>query len=119
MSETVYRGRLPWSDEEIVISYRDAANREAQIGILAELNACTTDRIESILRAAGYDLKTTVRIVHKGKRGRWTPEETERLLELRAEGREWREIARLMGRSMQSCVSHENYLRSIKRTKTG
>lgn len=46
------RSRLPYEDE-IVSAYRQAANREAQIRILADLNVCTEERIRDILREAG------------------------------------------------------------------
>lgn len=46
------RSRLPYEDE-IVSAYRQAANPAAQIRILADLNACTEERIRSILVEAG------------------------------------------------------------------
>lgn len=47
---------LPMSKGEIVASYRQAAKPAEQIGILAELNACTVDEIRSILVQLGVDL---------------------------------------------------------------
>lgn len=47
---------LPMSAGEIVRSYKQAAKPEEQIGILAELNACTVDEIRSILVQLGVDL---------------------------------------------------------------
>lgn len=41
--------RLPMTDGEIQTSYRDAKYKRQQIRILAELNACSTDRIKTIL----------------------------------------------------------------------
>lgn len=52
------RGRLPYEDE-IVSSYRQAANRRAQIKVLADLNACTEERIREFLKAAGEELPET------------------------------------------------------------
>lgn len=47
---------LPMSESEIVASYRQAAKPAAQITVLADLNACTKERIEEILREAGEPL---------------------------------------------------------------
>ena len=47
---------LPMSKSEIVASYRQAAKPAAQITVLADLNACSKDRIEEILREAGEPL---------------------------------------------------------------
>lgn len=44
---------LPMSEGEIVASYRQAAKPAAQITVLADLNACSKERIEEILREAG------------------------------------------------------------------
>ena len=42
-----------WTDEEIIRSYRTAANPKKQIGILAELNACDPSVIRAVLQRAG------------------------------------------------------------------
>ena len=47
---------LPMSEGEIVASYRQAAKPAAQITVLADLNACSKERIEEILREAGESL---------------------------------------------------------------
>lgn len=47
---------LPMSASEIVASYRQAAKPAAQITVLADLNACSKERIEEILREAGEPL---------------------------------------------------------------
>lgn len=47
---------LPMSEGEIVASYRQAAKPAAQITVLADLNACSKERIEDILREAGEPL---------------------------------------------------------------
>ena len=41
--------KLPMTDVEIQTFYRDARDKKKQIKILAELNACSTDRIKKIL----------------------------------------------------------------------
>ena len=47
---------LPMSEGEIVLSYRQAAKPAAQITVLADLNACSKECIEEILREAGEPL---------------------------------------------------------------
>ena len=44
------------SESEIVASYRQAAKPAAQITVLADLNVCSKERIEEILREAGEPL---------------------------------------------------------------
>lgn len=44
------------SHGEIVLSYKRAQSRSAQIGILADLNECSKKEIENILLAAGQEL---------------------------------------------------------------
>lgn len=60
MAETCERSKkinagktLAWTTEEIVRHYRGAKDREAMIGILADLNNVSIARIKSVLRSAG------------------------------------------------------------------
>ncbi len=48
---------MQMSNEEIVRSYRDAKNKAKQLGILAELNACDTQKIKDILIGSGMDYR--------------------------------------------------------------
>ncbi len=45
------------SKDEIVVRYRQAKEPAKQIGILADLNACTKEEIAEVLREAGFKLK--------------------------------------------------------------
>ena len=47
---------LPYSDNEILILYKDAADKESQIKILAELNVCDEETIQKVLIRAGLDI---------------------------------------------------------------
>lgn len=49
--------------DEIKISYRDALNKQKQVPILAQLNACSTEKINGIL---GIDEDTTSHYRKKG-----------------------------------------------------
>ena len=64
---------------EIRTSYRQAANPTAQIGILAQLYACTTNDIRGVLRLDPLPPKPKT-LLH------WTAEMTDQLLVL-ADGR--------------------------------
>lgn len=55
------------SDEEIIMRYREAKDKRAQVNILAELNACDPDEIVSILRMSGMDHRYLPRAPRKNK----------------------------------------------------
>lgn len=44
--------KYPMTVDEIVTSYRQARNRQTQIGVLADLNVCTRKEIRELLDAA-------------------------------------------------------------------
>lgn len=46
---------MQMSNEEIVRSYREAKSKSKQLKILAELNACDTQKIKDILIGSGMD----------------------------------------------------------------
>lgn len=45
--------KYPMTVDEIVTSYRQAGNRQTQIGVLADLNVCTRKEIKDLLAEAG------------------------------------------------------------------
>jgi hypothetical protein len=45
-----------WTEDEIVRSYKEAMNPIRQIGVLADLNACTQAQICGVLKRAGLKL---------------------------------------------------------------
>ena len=47
------RSEMAWTDEEIVTHYRQAANQYAIIGILADLNDVSRERICTVLKRNG------------------------------------------------------------------
>jgi hypothetical protein len=47
-----------WSSEEIVEHYNRAADKYRIIEILADLNACSKERIRAVLKKAGIDAPT-------------------------------------------------------------
>ena len=61
------------TEKEIVTSFRQAKNRERQVAILAQLNACTTGDIVEVLLKNGFTPKDIPGRYHKGgKRARKT-----------------------------------------------
>lgn len=59
---------MEMSEEEIVKSYKEAAYKGSQIGILADLNGCNPSEIHAILEKHGIDITKPEN--KKTKRGR-------------------------------------------------
>ena len=53
---------MQMTNEEIVRSYKEAKHKKEQVGILAELNACTRSQIIEILRAGGIENYALARV---------------------------------------------------------
>ena len=87
MTESI---KLLMSAQEIKTSYMQAANRKAQIGVLADLNACSKQDIKDILKAIGAP-------VDDEKYHKWTTLEDARLKELLEAGCSQKEIGEQMG----------------------
>jgi len=87
---------FPWSEDEIISSYRTALDKKEQIQILADLNVCTTQDIEALLRAKGVDLPVSAPAPRTTK---WTVQEEDQLRKLAGEGKTAVEIAGLVGRT--------------------
>lgn len=89
--------------------WRDCADREAQLNIFRDM---TGETYTAILTALGEDPaqfpKFTTRKVYR----KWTPEEDERLLQMRRDDVDCERIAELMGRGLQSIYSRLKKLRS-------
>ena len=60
---------LQMAEADIVASYRQAANPGGQIGILADLNLCSKERILEILRAAGEELPAKKKRAGRPRKG--------------------------------------------------
>lgn len=55
------------SDDEIIIRYKEAKDKRAQVNILADLNACDPDEIVGVLRRSGMDHRFLPRAPRKNK----------------------------------------------------
>lgn len=87
---------FPWPEDEIVASYQSALDKKAQIQILADLNVCTKQDIEDLLRSHGVELPESKPVPRAAK---WTVQEEDQLRKLAGEGKTSKEIAELMDRT--------------------
>lgn len=85
------------TEREICLSYREARDQKEQIGILADLNASSKDRIVSILRDGGETVDWHRMNTKAGRE--WTEEEDETVLARRKERATFREIAEELHRT--------------------
>lgn len=84
--------KYPMTVDEIVTSYRQARNRQTQIGVLADLNVCTRKEIEDLLAEAG-----ALKAPPEKKGGRPATFDTELARRLWSEGLTDTEIAAQLG----------------------
>lgn len=84
--------KYPMTVEEIVTSYRQARNRQTQIGVLADLNVCTRKEIKDLLAEAGV-----LEVPLENKGGRPMTFDTELARRLWSEGLTDTEIAAQLG----------------------
>lgn len=100
---------------EIIQSYRQAKNKNKQIGILADLAGTDKQEIIKILMEAGEvtGVKTQKKVpVSKKSKVNWTPELTEDLLRLHDEGLKNMEIAERLGVDRKAVANKMNRLRT-------
>ena len=84
--------KYPMTVDEIVTSYRQARNRQTQIGVLADLNVCTRKEIKDLLAEAGV-----LEVPPENKGGRPPTFDTELARRLWSEGLTDTEIASRLG----------------------
>lgn len=87
------------TDGEIVTSYRQAKDKREQIGILADLNLMTKEKVCEILRAAGIGEVGEAKKVRREQPNVWRDEELDSLRRMCAEGRGLGEISASLGRT--------------------
>ena len=104
---------------EIIQSYRQAKDKNKQIGILADLAGTDKQGIIKILMEAGEvtGVKTQKKVpVSKKSKVNWTPELTEDLLRLHEEGLKNIEIAERLGVDRKAVANKLNRLREAETT---
>lgn len=87
------------TDGEIVTSYRQAKDKREQIGILADLNLMTKEKVCEILRAAGIGEVGEAKKTRREPPNVWRDEELDSLRRMCAEGRGLGEISEALGRT--------------------
>ena len=95
---------------EIVMMYRQAADRKKQLSILAELFLMSKLEIARILFEAGFTEGHIKNALSKKRTkdsqfNKWTPSEEEELRRLLGENYSYAECARLLGRTKNSICS--------------
>ena len=91
----------PWmSDKDIADMYNGAVDREKQIKVLAELNACSQDDIKAVLARRGIEVPAPKVHKQKGVRKKyWSVSELVELLKLKESGHSNKALAEHFGRS--------------------
>ena len=93
---------------EICAMYRQAADKRAQIKILSELYLISRKEVAEIVHDAGITDKVIERILSRRDKGNcahvraWTDDEEEEAKTLWLGGANYREIAAILGRSVDS-----------------
>ena len=108
------------TDNEIVRSYNEAANKTKQIGILADLTQRKVPDIVHILEENGAALPESYKAKTEKheymERTAWTNEREARLLALREKGLTWEQITQEIGGNAKSVSLHYYKLRKPKHT---
>lgn len=100
------------TDSELKVSYLQAANRDSQVKVIAELNARsvkdTIDKLESL----GLEVNVPrVTATYGNRRRSWKQAEVDKMMRMRSEGNTWREIGFALCRSMDTVQN--KYLRIV------
>lgn len=108
------------TDNEIVRSYNEAANKTKQIGILADLTQRKVSDIVHILGENGAALPENYKEKPEKReymeRTAWTNEREARLLALKEKGLTWEQVAQEIGGTAKSVSMHYYGMRKPKHT---
>jgi DNA-binding CsgD family transcriptional regulator len=106
------------TDNEIVRSYNEAANKTKQIGVLADLTQRKVPDIVHLLEANGATLPENYKARSEKSeymgRTAWTNEREARLLALKEKGLTWEQIAQEIGGTAKSVSMHYYKMRKPK-----
>lgn len=104
------------TDGEIVASYRQAANKKQQIGILADLTRKKVPEVIAILQQNGENIPMGAEDGDTSGQVRWTNEREAKLLALKEAGKTWQEIADEIGGTNKSVSMHYYNMTKPKHT---
>lgn len=114
---------MSYTDEELINLYKEAKDKNKQIGILADLKCCDVKEILEMLQENGL----ISGVKKKSEKGKWTPERLGELQHFLDEGLCYRDIGERMGEN-EKCITNavSNYKlkknilkRDIKRAPEG
>ena len=96
------------TDEEIIESYRRAKYPDRQIRIISELTLRPKADIIKVLEGAGFMVSAD------NKTHGWSKKQEETLMAAKAQGKSYREIAKIIGKSSISCLKKYRRLTEAK-----
>ena len=92
---------MSYTDEELINLYKEAKDKNKQIGILADLKCCDVKEILEMLQENGL----ISGVKKKSEKGKWTPERLGELQHFLNEGLCYRDIGELMGEN-EKCIGN-------------
>lgn len=92
---------MSYTDEELIELYKEAKDKNKQIGILADLKCCDVKEILEMLQENGL----ISGVKKKSEKGKWTPERLGELQHFLDEGLCYRDIGERMGEN-EKCIGN-------------
>lgn len=92
---------MSYTDEELINLYKEAKDKNKQIGILADLKCCDVKEILEMLQENGL----ISGVKKKSEKGKWTPERLGELQHFLDEGLCYRDIGERMGEN-EKCITN-------------
>ena len=92
---------MSYTDEELIELYKEAKDKNKQIGILADLKCCDVKEILEMLQENGL----ISGVKKKSEKGKWTPERLGELKHFLNEGLCYRDIGERMGEN-EKCITN-------------
>lgn len=90
---------MNYTDEELIELYKEAKDKNKQIGILADLKCCDVKEILEMLQENGL----ISGVKKKSEKGKWTPERLGELQHFLDEGLRYKDIGERMGEN-EKCI---------------
>ena len=103
---------MSYTDEELIELYKEAKDKNKQIGILADLKCCDVKEILEMLQENGL----ISGVKKKSEKGKWTPERLGELQHFLDEGLCYRDIGERMGEN-EKCIGNAVSNYKLKKNK--
>lgn len=101
---------MSYTDEELINLYKEAKDKNKQIGILADLKCCDVKEILEMLQENGL----ISGVKKKSEKGKWTPERLGELQHFLNEGLCYRDIGERMGEN-EKCITDAVFNYKLKK----